>query len=106
VAVGVDRGKELESAVRQYLDLKRIKYISSSNQRARCPDCARFFNVPTEGWDFFCFSPVDALCVIECKAGDGALSKSQKEWRERCEKLGIPYYVVRKNVDVLLEKLP
>ena len=99
----VNRGKELEQAVKQYLDLKGYKYISSSNQRARCPDCGRFFNVPSEGWDVFVFWPIGNLGVIECKANDGALSKSQKEWQERCKKWGIPYIVVRRNLDALID---
>ena len=99
------RAKELEAAVRQYLDLKKIKYISAANQRAVCPHCRKYFNVQTEGWDFFCFSPADCLCVIECKTGESRLSKAQREWRERCEKLGIPYLVIRDNVDELMDSL-
>jgi len=99
----VSRAKDLETAVRKYLDLKGCKYISSKNQTVKCYKCNAYQQVRTQGFDFLVFWP--EVHFIEVKTGAGKLSPAQKEYRAAADKVGIPYTVVHDTIDVLLDKV-
>ena len=96
----MSRAKQLEEAVRKYLDIKGYKYIRVDNYR--CFRCGQVQNSSAKGFpDFMVISP---LTAIEAKTGRGGkLSAEQKEFRELWEGQGLPYILLRDTVDELLE---
>jgi len=99
----MNRPKELEDAVRKFLDLKNCQYISSKNQTVRCYKCGCFQKVRTQGFDFFVYAPLNRLCFIECKTGKSRLTKPQEAAKAIAEQENIPYIVVRDTVDELVD---
>ena len=96
------RGKQLEDAVADLLDLGNISYQRVDNYR--CHDCGAIGNVNSKGWpDFFAFHPF--LLAIECKSGKAGLSKAQKEVRRKLQAAGVKYIVVKRTTDTLLHFL-
>jgi len=95
------RSKQLEEAVRDYLDIKGYKYIRIDVYR--CPNCHKIFNSKATGFpDFMIRNP---LTFVECKTGKAVLSKEQKAIKEDMDNQNIPYILVRDNIDALMEVL-
>jgi len=99
----MSRAKDLEDAVRNLLDLYGCQYISSKNQTVKCYKCQAYQKVRTQGFDFLVFSP--RVFMVECKTGKAKLTKPQKEMKAIAESEGLPYIVVRNEVDVLVKFL-
>lgn len=98
----MSRAKELENATEKILKLAKASYQRVTNYR--CFKCGQVQNSQSKGWpDFFCYDPI--LIAIECKTGAGRLTPEQIRIRISLENRGIPYLVVRDNVDVLVEFL-
>ena len=95
------RATELERAVAELLRIKRIPFVRVSNYR--CHRCGQVGNSSAKGFpDFLCLCPWLAL---EMKTGKGRLSPEQMEFRKHCERGGIPFIVVRDNLDELIKYL-
>ena len=93
------RWQELEKAVEDLLDINNYKYLQIKNYR--CFKCGQVSNRKAAGWpDFFVYSPI--MFAIECKTGQGKLSKEQAEIKKDLEARGIKYIVLRDNIDDLL----
>ena len=99
----MSRAKDLEDAVRKYLDLKGCKYISSKNQTVKCYRCKAFQQVRTQGFDFLVIHP--EVHFLEVKTGSGKLTKPQKKMRAMADECGIPYTVVHDTVEAVMEVL-
>lgn len=96
------RARELEAAVANYLKLKRCDYLRIDNYR--CFKCGQVQNAKAKGWpDFFVYSP--KIYALECKTGKGKLNPTQKGVRIKMEKAGIPFLIVRDNIDELIKTL-
>jgi hypothetical protein len=96
------KGKRLESAVKELLELHNCEYHRVDNYR--CFKCGQVQNSNAKGFpDFFVYYPF--LLAIECKTGKGRLSKAQKKVKRLMEDSGIPFLVVRDTTDKLIEYL-
>lgn len=95
------RAKQLEEAVRDYLDIKRIPYVRVDNYR--CYKCGTIQNSAATGFpDFMIVKP---LTAVEVKTGKGKLSPEQIIFKTLWEDQGLPYILVRDNIDSLMEEL-
>ena len=93
------RSKQLEKAVKDFLDVKGIKYHRV--EIYRCPKCHMVFNTQAADMpDFLCLYP---LVAIECKTGTGRLSEGQKETLSLLERSGVDVIVLRDTIDELIE---
>ena len=98
----MSRAKQLENAVEDILRLYGFVYLRIDNYR--CFRCGQVQNSKASGFpDFFVYHP--AVFAVECKTGQGKLSKDQKYVRKCMEATGIKYLLVHDNVDTLLEYL-
>lgn len=94
-----EKGKDLEDAVKDFLNLHNCEYQRVTNYR--CFNCGQVQNAASKGWpDYFVYKPF--ILAIECKAGNSRLSKDQKKVKRWLEKGGIDYIVVRNTVDRLI----
>lgn len=95
----MNRAKQLEEAVRKYLDIKGIPYVRVDNYR--CFACGQVQNSAATGFpDFLIVKP---LTAIEVKTGAGILSPEQIIFKTLWEDQGFPYILVRDNIDSLME---
>jgi len=93
------RSKQLEKAVKDFLDVKGIKYHRV--EIYRCPKCHMVFNTQAADMpDFLCLYP---LVAIECKTGTGRLSEGQKETLSLLERSGVDVIVLHDTIDELIE---
>ena len=98
-AGSIESHNTLVSAVKKYLDLKNIFYFSSWG--ARCQKCGAIQRVSPAGCDIAIVSH-----MIEVKTGkSGSLTPRQKLIREKAERYGVEYTVVKDTMDALLEIL-
>lgn len=96
------KGKRLENAVKELLDLHNCEYQRVDNYV--CYKCHTVQNSNAKGWpDFFIWKPF--ILAVECKTGSGRLSKEQKMIKKWLEKGGIDYLVLRDTTDKLIEYL-
>ena len=95
----MSRWKELEKAVKDFLDIKGIKFIRV--EIYRCPKCHMVFNTQAADMpDFLCLYP---MLAIECKTGTGRLSAGQKETLSLLERSGADVIVLKDTIDELIE---
>jgi len=93
------RSKQLEEAVRKYLDIKGYEYIRVDSYR--CFKCGQVQNASAKGFpDFLVIKP---LTAIEVKTDTGRLSVEQIEFKELWQAQGLPYILLRDTIDELLE---
>lgn len=96
------RWQEFEKAVENLLLYYKCEFIKITNYRCfRCGQVqnSKAANVP----DFFIYYP--KVFAVECKTGKGALTEGQKKTKEKMEKAGIPYILLRDTTDELIEYL-
>jgi len=95
----MSRWQQLEKAVKDFLDVKGIKYIRVDSYR--CFHCGQVQNAQAAGMpDFLCLYP---LVAIECKTGTGRLSGGQKETLSLLERSGVDVIVLHDTIDELIE---
>jgi hypothetical protein len=89
------RHKELEEAVEQYSQLRRLEYKKFEN--VRCFKCGQAMNAKGKGFpDFVFYYPF--ILALEIKTGQGRLTAEQKNFKEKWEKNG-DYLLLRDTID-------
>jgi len=92
------RHNELVGAVKKYLDLKNIFYISSWG--IKCRECGNIQRVSPAGCDI-----VIASHLVEVKTGGSQLTPRQRIVEEKAGRYGVPYTIIRNSVDDILGAL-
>lgn len=87
--------RDILKAITSYLELKGYLFIRSGTGSFKTEKGGYFKTGSAGSPDLLVFTQGGVCIGLECKTSRGKLSESQIAWKQRAEKIGMRYEVVR-----------